>query len=1484
MVWLTPVLGIVMMCVECVEGAPKKVGQKAGTNQQTRQEKSTKKHRLRQARSPGIRDATLHGFFCRAIIAITEALPPTDVPSFGTLVDARFLHQGWRAYSAIAGVISCNTIRLALQRDTPTGWCVGIKDIPDHVDLIDVSPGQVLVAFSVRRPIRSDAEAETAVTAAGDDASQVPGHGATQSALSSAPAAPTPDSTATDTHTEHHGAPTAAQSRDPRRVTFAAESYRLCSFLVLGQNYLPEHVEVRLPAGISVAQAIGRVSDARAPDDVLRLPMLCEVFPQPQASHALCIATPSWETTGPIVAFDSRSINGRLFALQLVGRVDRAGLLTAAQLDTATGIEVYIGSQPWPLPDHHPVTLFYGELVFFTYPQAPHHVAASLQDMLNDEGGWVSDFDPASQLSPGYNSTLWLLGDEDNLPFELQPHRRGQLRADIARLLNFSERELVLQPAHLVVPDYACRGIAARTLLAALHSTEFIEPDARPVICFIDARPIMLTVKWRICPRGILDTQSLFEVYASWCPLGLTLCILRSDHTHLPLGSRIHVEAGEVLTILFLASPPRPDTSDAPSPPGDDDDEGPGASDGETEEDRQAEHDLDSSPAGAFEDPAGTGGTGSIQGGTLGHSGPHHTGKWTDSLLSHAVHAGDWIFTSACPDSSGRASCFAVCKQGPQHVCPPNTFAERKPLHAVDPAHGACQSSASRTLSRLQVVFWAGLLGLLVVAWLTCHCHTARTFLPYFCLLAWQSGNNPTGVGPVLPKYWLLFLYIGFSVQGAWAMPGGGVAFVDEPPSHQAGLVCGAAATFCTLRPVPTPCRSRAAKAHPTSDFTLEVPGPTLLEEAVTRPASTALADARFCLESLYAAKAGVPSPGTSDISHSGDVSLAPQRRKAPLYLADHLPSFPTHDLTQVGLNLPFGLDAVQTLLQTHWHLPTALPVHLRLHAATRLALDACLCVDALPDGDIDRCDIFTDGQSAWAYAVVGHIGGASFLVGWARGAVALEGDPHHIGADIHTALNGERTALFWALAWTLQFADRLPCTVWVDSQVASGQTSGRCGYAASATLAQSCRALAQVAESLGGVQVSDFHHVRAHQGHAYNELADTLAGAYLVPATDIPLGIVSLTQWVQRGCIDWLWLYIAAVRNPDMWPTLQCQSFIDRDRNHQTGQDWVSPEAFFSTQGRQETTPNSRILSFSLRLVTINVQTLEGGESQTEIPGRVLYVRSQLDHCGVTVTGLQETRTKSSDTCVSETHIRFTSACDDKGNGGVEAWFSRTLPYAWENDHPVYFHQHDFRVLAWNPRYLIIRFARGSTRITFAVCHALSATHPDPERWWSSFSCKLRASAQDDEVVLLDDLNTRFADTVEGRVGDLVWPTPHSVPPGLTDILARHDLWIPSTFACCHYGDSHTCYGGRAGYGLISPVIITYRYVFSWSYRRTYKSTYAGLMNSNLRGLSWSVCEDFTRVILVHSEVYFGLCGYTKRDLFFSMACAFPRASVCKT
>ena len=866
----------------------------------------------------------------------------------------------------------------------------------------------------------------------------------------------------------------------------------------------------------------------------------------------MCIATPSWATSGPIVVLDSRSVNGRLFALQIGSRVDRAGLLLAAQLDTFEGIEVYIGSQPWPIPDHHHVTLFYGELVFFTYAQATHHTVASLQDMLNDADGWIADFDTASQLSPGYNSTIWLLGHEENLPFELLPHRHGQLRADIAALFNAPTRELVLQPAHLAVPDYAWRGVAARTLLAALRSTAFIGPVSSSVICFIDARPIMLTVTWKVCPDGVLDTQSLVDVYTGWCPPGLVLSILKHDHTYIPLGGRIHVEAGEVLTILFLPPTPQTDPSSGPDPPGDDDEHDSATSDEGSEEDRRDDPGTAGSPVDSSRASAGTGGTGNTPGRPQGHLWPHHTAKWISSLLPCAVPAGGWKFTPACLDIDGHVPCFAVCEPGLRHVHSLQASLNRLSQHIIGLTQGTCCHRALAIYPGPQATPWIGLIGFLTAAWLLSRYSLSCTFLTSLCLPACLSRCPPGATGSPFPRFLFLFLCLSLLVHGVSAIPTGDDIPTEGKLSRQAELVCGATTAFCALRTIPTPCRGRAVQAQSASEPVLDVPGPTLLEEAVSSSGNCAFSDARYLLESLHPGVVGPQGQPASPPSCNGRTDS--RRRVIPLHLAEHLPSFPTHDLTQVGLDLPFGLDAVQALLQTHWHLPVALPTALRLHAATRLALDTCLCADSLPQGDIDSCDIYTDGafngcQSAWAYVVIGYIGGDSFLVGWARGPVALDGHPHHVGADIHTALNGERTALFWALAWTLQFADRLPCTIWVDSQVASGQTSGRCGYAASAVLAQSCRALAQLAESLGGVQVTDFQHVRAHQGHAYNELADTLAGAYSVPSTDIPPGIASLTQWVQKGCVDWLWLYIAAVRNPAMWPTLHCQSFIDRDR-----------------------------------------------------------------------------------------------------------------------------------------------------------------------------------------------------------------------------------------------------------------------------------------------------------------------------------------------
>ena len=178
---------------------------------------------------------------------------------------------------------------------------------------------------------------------------------------------------------------------------------------------------------------------------------------------------------------------------------------------------------------------------------------------------------------------------------------------------------------------------------------------------------------------------------------------------------------------------------------------------------------------------------------------------------------------------------------------------------------------------------------------------------------------------------------------------------------------------------------------------------------------------------------------------------------------------------------------------------------------------------------------------------------------------------------------------------------------------------------------------------------------------------------------------------------------------------------------------------------------------------------------------------------CAAVVVGLQETRAKNTSTCISETHCRYISACDSKGNGGVELWFSRTHPFAWDGDCPLFFHNNDFRALAWDSRSLFVRFVRGTVRIVFVAVHALSATHPDRVQWWTTFRNKLHACAQGDRVVVLGDYNTRFEESVPARIGELVWETQQDVPSPLMEVLHRHDLWLPSTYSACHDGPSHT-------------------------------------------------------------------------------------------
>ena len=305
-------------------------------------------------------------------------------------------------------------------------------------------------------------------------------------------------------------------------------------------------------------------------------------------------------------------------------------------------------------------------------------------------------------------------------------------------------------------------------------------------------------------------------------------------------------------------------------------------------------------------------------------------------------------------------------------------------------------------------------------------------------------------------------------------------------------------------------------------------------------------------------------------------------------------------------------------------------------------------------------------------------------------------------------------------------------------------------------------------------------------------DMSELLAKGHWIPDTHIPGPFCSLPEWVSDGSIEWIWLLCEATRNPCQWPALQGSQFVDTSRfkDH-------APLESGRALGLRPLTPSAEhgfedTLSLSLSLVSSNVQTLEEDASKGLV-GRVPYIREQLDWIGACLIGLQETRAKTTETVVSETHFRFTSAATSKGCLGVELWVSRTRPFATQAGGQLYFFLEDFRVLSWSPRHLFVKCARGSFRFLIVVCHAPTAPDPSREAWWRQFADDLRGFAGDLPVVILGDLNLRLLERWGCSVGDLCWEEGSFPPAPFFRVLSHHGLWVPSTFPACHKGLSHT-------------------------------------------------------------------------------------------
>ncbi|OLP81664.1 hypothetical protein AK812_SmicGene37771 [Symbiodinium microadriaticum] len=402
--------------------------------------------------APRVRNATLEGHPCRTLIAVCDIASSPAAPICGVLVDARAILQGWRSFSAVAGRVSCNMLRVALQWDAPLGWSITFRGISDDVDLLDVVSGQVLVVAVKPSAITNAGPADALGQT--DEAPHAPTrqHESAQPGIGESPQ--TDGSQPSDTDPQ-------AETGDAGMHNVADDSalFRTCPFLILGQGYVAERVEVRLPLDVNVMQALQSVS--------------------------------------------------------------------------------------------------------------------------------------------------------------------------------------------------GCSQVA-------LHTSRF--PTAtRPIICFIDARPILSTITWRVCSEGLLDTGAVAIGYAATCPTGYTFCLLNSQSEDLPLDAFVRVHDGEVFTAMFRPFQVMPDVDDHTGvhldPPGDDD--GHAETDGDSGPQQNPTH---SAAFPTSSQHADTGGTEHVPGSQRSFVVFGSSVMWLAKLMTTAVLAGTWPITPDCPHTRGCELGSAVCE------------------------------------------------------------------------------------------------------------------------------------------------------------------------------------------------------------------------------------------------------------------------------------------------------------------------------------------------------------------------------------------------------------------------------------------------------------------------------------------------------------------------------------------------------------------------------------------------------------------------------------------------------------------------------------------------------------------------------------------------------------------------------------------------------------------------------------------------------
>ena len=445
---------------------------------------------------------------------------------------------------------------------------------------------------------------------------------------------------------------------------------------------------------------------------------------------------------------------------------------------------------------------------------------------------------------------------------------------------------------------------------------------------------------------------------------------------------------------------------------------------------------------------------------------------------------------------------------------------------------------------------------------------------------------------------------------------------------------------------------------------------------------------------------------------------------------------------------------------------------------------------------DGSACTQFIEGhayrEASWAAAIFRVSGRRRAFHGWLGGLVQT--DPKakcFIGAEAKNAMDAERSAVFWILAWCLSLPNNSEVIIHVDNQAACYGASGAWKISLDNVLAVRIRELAAYAETQCKII---YEHVKAHSLQPQNELVDVLAGLVAEDTRCIPhrnstsdCRVAAFKDYKRL----WFW-HQGGKALPSLNEKDQVQDEILADPKS-------APNLFREAETCDCTA--SRAVMMNMHIATYNVLTLkpfekpETSDAESSYFGKAAYLQKQMVDCGLCALAVQEGRSRTSGLFENAQAIRVVAAGTLQGTHGVELWLSKHQSIGQCGRQRLYFEKNMITVRVSKPTLLIVNLNVGKKRLVFVICHAPQTGQEDEKRseWWRELDEEVGKISMDDVLLVMGDLNARLPCSLEPWIGDLVCAKSNGNTSHLVDLLQKRQLCAPSTFSALHHGPIET-------------------------------------------------------------------------------------------